>query len=106
MKNLLYYAALAIALAGCKKESLLLDNDNNTQKSTMKTRTSGDVQFCPEALLLCEQNGVLIFPTLNAFQKVVRILTKNTNNGLQTEIRKKRNLKFLFVLKPCLATLL
>jgi hypothetical protein len=37
----------------------------------MQLRSSGDVQFCPEASLVCEQNGVLVFPSLEAFQKVV-----------------------------------
>lgn len=70
MKNLLYCAALTIFIVGCKKEQLNAPL-NNSQNSVAQLRTAGDVTFCSETSLVCEQNGVLIFPNISTLQKVV-----------------------------------
>ncbi|GAB4143391.1 MAG: hypothetical protein Fur0041_18480 [Bacteroidia bacterium] len=70
MKKLLYLAAIALLWTSCKKEEILNPASNPSVSST-QLRTAGDVTFCNEASLICEQNGVLIFPDLTTLQKVV-----------------------------------
>lgn len=97
MKPFIYCVAFVAILTSCKKENLLPEN-NNSQNPTMKTRSSGDVQFCLEASLVCEQNGVLIFPSLDAFQKVVEDIDRKheqwSANGESEEAEYKISLRF------------
>lgn len=70
MKKLFYLAAISLLWTSCKKEEILNPASNPSVSST-QLRTAGDVTFCNEASLVCEQNGVLIFPDVTTLQKVV-----------------------------------
>lgn len=60
----------ALFFTACKKEQLN-QTPNNPTNSTMQLRSAaGDVQFCSAASLVCSQNGVLIFPTIESFKRL------------------------------------
>lgn len=64
IKLIILASAIMLALAACKKEQIEQLSGNNSA-NTHQLRTSGDMTFCSEVSLICEQNGVLVFPDIN-----------------------------------------
>jgi hypothetical protein len=60
MKKLFYLAAIALLWMSCKKEEIH-NPSSNPPISSSQLKSAGDVIFCNEASLVCEQNGVDIF---------------------------------------------
>lgn len=97
MKKLIYCVVLTIFIVGCQKEPLKKPLQNS-QNTASQARTAGDVTFCSESSLVDEQNGVLVFPNLNTFRKVMEdIELKHSEwqaNGQSEQAEFKISLRF------------